>query len=676
MSFLYPLFLVAALAIAIPILIHFLNFRSLKTIYFSNTQFLNNLKKSNKNVNRILHFLILLLRILFIVSLVLAFAYPYINRGIAENKALPVLNILYIDNSLSMEITHNKYTLLHEATEKAKNFVDNSHSNAAYILITNDFVASDEYILSKEQILEKLSAIRFSSFSRSTVQVLNRASQIHKLYGNYNSRLIYISDFQSIKTDRPSEISDSTFNLNIVHMKPEYIGNLSVDTAWFEEPVHFLNKKEKLNSIIHNWSENPQSVTVRMFLKDSLVSTQLVDVQGKSSANATFEFPNTRSASTSGYIEIDDEDMPFDNRLYFSIYVPYGIMIKEIWKNQPSKYIRALYNTEDGFMNLESEQQKLGSLGNINGYNLLIINEIEIANETQIEELSQYLKQGGNIIQLPDLGSQASALNNWLNTAFQIHIQTLDTAQNAVNQINYNSRLYKDVFQKEQSNLNLPVFNKLLLLDNQNPKTENLLLTLEEYPVLIQTSLGMGRFYFLATSLNPKISNFATHPLFAPTFFQIANQSGSELPTYYTIADMMGVEVAEYKSDNEKNNATIIPENGENTFEVPIQNNNQGSSQFMVEGKWLTAGNYQIADAGLNLNNFSINYPRSESNIQNIEESEILAYFEGMNLSNLNTITNQFGNNTPIQTETPLWFYTIFLALLLILVEGVLLKFR
>lgn len=674
MSFLYPVFLLAGLAIAIPILIHFLNFRSLKTVYFSNTRFLNNLKKSNKNVNRVLHWLILLLRILFVLALVFAFAYPFFKSGDANNSALPELNIVYIDNSPSTELNFNKYSILNESLERAKSFVENSSASSTYLLLTNQFSAADENLLSKEQMMAKLATIDYYGISRTNNQVINRIFQLRNLHKNYNTNVIYISDFQSVKTERANVVNDSSLVLNIVHIKPEYIGNLSVDSCWFEEPIHFLNKKERLNALLRNWSDNPVSATVRLFIKDSLISTQVIDLQAKTSVSTAFEFTVSTLGSTSGYLEVDDEELPFDNRLYFNVYVPQQLKILEIYKSEPSKYLKAIFKNDEDNLKLTSEQHNTANFGTLENYNLVILNELNINDQNQTEQLNQYISGGGNVLMLPDVTTQQSALNNWLNTAFGIHIESVDTGRNAVSSINYNSKLYKDVFQKQQSNLNLPTFSKLLVLKPENPKTEWLLHTLEGFPVLNVTPMGKGNFFLLATSLHPKISNFATHPLFVPTIFQIANQSGAALPNYYILSDMLNIEVADYNSDNEGNKINITSEVLTSNLTASVQA--EGKKQIVLEGKWLKAANYGISDSDRKLNDFSVNYSRTESNIQSVEESEILAYFEGMNVSKVNAISNQFGSSTPLQTETPMWFYILLLAFILIIAEGIILKFK
>ena len=77
MKFLYPQFLWALFAIAIPIIIHLFNFRRFKRVYFSNVALLKQVDLETKKSSKVRHLLVLLARILAITCLVLAFAQPY-----------------------------------------------------------------------------------------------------------------------------------------------------------------------------------------------------------------------------------------------------------------------------------------------------------------------------------------------------------------------------------------------------------------------------------------------------------------------------------------------------------------------------------------------------------------------------------------------------------------------
>ncbi|MBK6984352.1 MAG: BatA domain-containing protein [Bacteroidetes bacterium] len=78
MNFLFPTFLIGLAAIAIPIIIHLFNFRKYKKVYFTNVQFLKELKQESDSKSKLKEWLILAMRILAISCLVFAFAQPFI----------------------------------------------------------------------------------------------------------------------------------------------------------------------------------------------------------------------------------------------------------------------------------------------------------------------------------------------------------------------------------------------------------------------------------------------------------------------------------------------------------------------------------------------------------------------------------------------------------------------
>ena len=117
MEFLYPGFLWALTAVAIPVIIHLIYFRRFKKVYFSNIRFLKEIKEETTNTNKLKNLLILLARIFAILFLVLAFAQPYIPQGEKLKSGTTGVSI-YIDNSFSMEALSDEVSLL----EKAKKY--------------------------------------------------------------------------------------------------------------------------------------------------------------------------------------------------------------------------------------------------------------------------------------------------------------------------------------------------------------------------------------------------------------------------------------------------------------------------------------------------------------------------------------------------------------------------
>src|SRR5690349_16814547 len=102
MRFLFPGFLFALLAIAIPVIIHLYNFRKYRRVYFSNVRFLKSIDEQTASRRHLRNLLVLAARILAVTFLVLAFSRPYISNDKSAGASRRVASI-YLDNSYSME---------------------------------------------------------------------------------------------------------------------------------------------------------------------------------------------------------------------------------------------------------------------------------------------------------------------------------------------------------------------------------------------------------------------------------------------------------------------------------------------------------------------------------------------------------------------------------------------
>ena len=80
MQFLYPTFLFALAALAIPIIIHLFYFRRFKKVYFTNVRFLKEVKEEKSARSKLRNLLVLAMRLLALAFLVFAFAQPFIPR--------------------------------------------------------------------------------------------------------------------------------------------------------------------------------------------------------------------------------------------------------------------------------------------------------------------------------------------------------------------------------------------------------------------------------------------------------------------------------------------------------------------------------------------------------------------------------------------------------------------
>ena len=162
MQFLYPGFLAALGLLAIPIVVHLFNFVRYKKIYFSNVQFLREVKEETQSRSKLKHILILLSRLLTVFFLVFAFAQPFIPVKNTVVKAGSKAVSIYIDNSFSMASIGKNGTLLDEAKKDALDIIKTFSPTDRFQLLTNDFLGKQQHWLTKKAFTEMLEEVKIS----------------------------------------------------------------------------------------------------------------------------------------------------------------------------------------------------------------------------------------------------------------------------------------------------------------------------------------------------------------------------------------------------------------------------------------------------------------------------------------------------------------------------------
>src|SRR3954465_14403998 len=123
MSFLAPLFLVGATAVALPFIFHLIRRSSRERVLFSSLMFLNPSPPRITKRSRLEHILLLLLRSLVVCLLAFAFARPFISKPVAKAPAVIEKNrvVVLLDASASMR----RENLWQQGKERALSVIRN-----------------------------------------------------------------------------------------------------------------------------------------------------------------------------------------------------------------------------------------------------------------------------------------------------------------------------------------------------------------------------------------------------------------------------------------------------------------------------------------------------------------------------------------------------------------------
>jgi hypothetical protein len=694
MNFLYPSFLFALGAIAIPVVIHLFNFRKFETVYFSNVSFLRDLKQETQSVSRLKHLLVLACRIMAIIFLVLAFAQPFIpskNKASADNAIVSV----FIDDSYSMESVNKNGTLLDEAKKRAHEIADFYPASTRLQLLTNDFEGRHQRLVNKADFMKLIDEVGISSSTKKLPEIIVRQEEALKQTNDVrNNKTAYIiSDFQkSISTIKQLK-NDSSLSVFFVPVTTTARNNVYIDTCWFESPVHRFGQIEKLHVLIKNVSDKKlENNPVKLYINEVQKTPASFSVDKSSETEIVFSFviieePHLSSEQTNQLlqqcrIELNDYPISFDDTFYFSFEITQKLPVLCINNDDKlikNNYLSQLFITDSIFSLTEMAENKLDYSTFLN-YKLIILNELKTISSGLSQELKKFIDNGGSVLIFPNSQIDFTSYKEFLSSVNADYFKALDTTASKVNKINLESFIYKDVFDKKTysaNNLDLPLVKKHYIIYKNTKSSGDYLLKLQNGDnFLNQFSVGKGNLYLCAVPLNLDFSNFAKHALFVPTIYKIGLSSKNAAPLFYTIGNNEAIEYSGLKNNENSFHIKSI----KNNFDfIPEQKIINSKTELLEHNQIKTAGNYHLISNKEVITGFSFNYNRNESDITCYNAEQLKEQLESNELNTIKLLDSGTKSLNQTLSETnqakKLWKICLILALLFIAAEVLLLRF-
>lgn len=685
MQFVHPLFLIALVAIAIPVIIHLFNFRRFKKVYFTNVRFLQQIEQETKKNARLRQLLILLARILAIASLVIAFAQPFIpyDKNKAKRNGAFVVSV-YIDNSFSMEALATNGRLIDIAKTRAREIVAAYAPSDRFQLLTNDFEGRHQRVVNRDDFLKLVEEIKPSPVPRTLQEVIARQSDL-LFESKLDDRDAYlISDFQKSTMNPGSTRPDTTITWFLVPLHPEKKENLYIDTAWFESPVHQPGQPSRLKVRVTNAGpETLEKIPVRLTINSVQKAIGSLTLEAGSSAEIILPYTENPAGIQYGMVEINDYPVIFDDHYYFAYQVTPSIAVMTISGNPPDLYLDALFGQDSAFQYSESSNRQI-DYGALPSTNLLILNGVTELASGLVQEATGFVRNGGSLVIFPS-DSKTGETYRSLFTAFGMQgFSFIDTLPQRVASLQVESDLFNDIFEKKNDgpavlpdNLDLPKVTKHFVFPARSLNDAEILMRLQNNdPFLVTAPLGEGVIYIFTVPLLDSWSNFQRHLLFLPTLYKIALLSNRHQPIASCAGSNARIEAGS-RSWSEKNLFRIRKNNSDFEMIPFVVNSPQGTAIF-TRGQIREEGHYTLFTGNSAVEGLGFNYDRNESDLNyfsNKELENLAGKLQSTNLHVLQTGKNPMTRQIEqIRQGQPVWKIFLLLALLFLGTEIALIR--
>lgn len=674
MQFLFPTFLFALAALAIPIIIHLFHFRRFKKIYFTNVQFLKEVKEETSARSKLRNILILIARLLALTFLVLAFAQPFIPQD-AEVKTGQKNVSVYVDNSFSMDALSRDVKLFEKAKQRAREIVEAYPEEDRFQVLTNDFEGRQQRLLGKDEALAIIDDIELSPATRMTSAVLTRQERV-LIDGNVDNKIAYlISDFQKITTDL-EQYQDTVIDINLVPLQAVVERNISIDSVWFESPVQMLDQTNNVIIKVRNLSdETAENIRLALKYEGQSKPVGVLNIPARQSILDTVNITILRDGWHQAVLTLTDYPVQFDDDYYFSFFVSENIKILNINQNLPNPYLDAGIKGIPYF-SVDNRQSQNLDYSQFGDYQMIILNDVDVLSSGLAFELKSFIENGGNVLVFPSANADLNTYNAFLNSLPANELQNFENAEKQVSQVNIEEFVFRSVFENQSANLKLPTTKGSFKLNRLNSRKEEILLTYRDGSSYISKyQIGDGHFYFSSAPLDINVNDLVKNgEVFIPMIYKMAISAAKSRKIAYVIGRDEVIE-ARHKS---------------NTSDLVYKIKKQEGGEFIPEQRIIGAKAYftvhdQVGDAGFfdwylneseKLGVFAFNFDRKESDLSYFTLEE-LKNKVGNNMSIIETNENTLLTAKIEQRSQGiiLWKICLILALLFLAVEILLLRF-
>lgn len=660
MSFYQPQFLWGLLALAIPILVHLFHFRRVRRVYFSNLQFLRQVKETKKQQLRLKHYLILASRLLAIFFLVMIFAQPYIpmDEEISQGEEVWV----YLDNSPSMgTLTPEGIAAFDQGVAAVNALLDIYPQGTSFRLMTNAFATNSQVVRSQGEVRESLTEVAVGSRIRTLEEVTNRFAATRS-DASIRKDVYYISDFQSsvFAQESPVEV-DSTWQLFMVPIGLAVQNNVLVDSAYLETPYLQRNEANALRVALRNVGDaNEEDLLVKLFVNDVQVGNASLNLSAQASGEVTFPINFPLRNLNRCRISIEEYPVVFDNDFYFTLRLAGRVRIVEIKPNSGTTVVQKVYGNPNlfDFTSFTTDNVDYSALENAD---MVVLTELNTWDAALQGAITRYQQGGGTLALIPgsepNLETYQSVVNAQLTKTMDPVLQNLDDADT-------DNPFFQRIFSETSERVSMP---KAMPFMQWNSRTIPLLKFRSGLPFLTRFEQGNATYLF-ASPFQKDYGAFAQHALFVPVMYRMAVLSKrAEDPLFYRLNRTTFT----FPSDSlSPESLYTLVRSGEEI--IPGQH--VGANQVVMEvpQNLLSPGYYGVVSPNADtLTTLAFNLDVRESRMEPLETEALPGLFSGttvrvVELSGSDDFQQEM---RALQEGNSLWRYALWLTLLFLLVE-------
>jgi hypothetical protein len=671
MSFLYPSFLIALAAIAVPILLHLIQLRRAKRVEFSNVKFIQVSKDLTASQRNLKEVLILICRIFFIIFLVLAFAQPFLPASEAGSPADTSQVTIALDNSLSMQNIHEEQdlSLLTVAVDQAKQILDLFPSTAT-VSVNSNLNSNRSASVSAVDAMSALDVIDYSA--RPLIPQLAGYSAAAPA----SEHVFILSDFQK-SSFQPGMLTrlDSTKQYHLVPLKASSTTNIFVDSVYLEDEFVRPGVENVLHVRIYNAGNKAvEDCPVKLVIDEHQTAALSIDLPAKQVTETTIGFSFRGEGAKKAYLLVEDYPVEFDNAYYFVLAPSEKINVAEVTSSNDSP-LQRLYRNEPLF---QTTRYATGNIdySRLGAANLVVLQGLEEVPAALVSTIADYVQKGGSVVVIPAVSGQSNsyaALMQALSIPATYTAASTNASKTSLLVPERDNPFFRSIFSDYDTKMQMPAAVRSLVWSRSSV---DILKYRRGAPFLSRFDRGQGQVYLMAAPLEATQNELVNHALFVPVMYRLAISSYKQ---EQQIAYRLNGGTISIPAVDRGGREGIYKLQRDSTEFIPEQQVRGGKLIFNTPADMGEAGFYELRLDDKSVGTFAFNHDKQESLLDQYSPSELKS-FVGADQQYVHVY--EYGDTFSMKGEfekrffgVKLWKYCLILCLIFLMAEIALIRF-
>ena len=411
-SFLYPAFLLAGLAAAIPLILHLIQRLRIVRLPFSTIRFLELAKRKAARRTKIENILLLLLRMLIVLLIAMAFAMPMLKtRSLSAFLRDSDRDIaLVVDGSYSMQYRTGTGSAWDKALEAAESVMaELSGGDRVCIFVAQDVPRPviEQLTTDKAFALEQLQSVTPNATeARLAAAVAAARTALDRQSGNRERELHIITDGQELAwssfADTDSERSGAGISTFVTLTGVPAPENVAVNEIKLTPPLIMSGMSPNVTVRLAS-NGAPGDSPVALHVDNREIARRGSEPADTRSREIRFTIPPLAPGVHEARVELPPDNLEADNVLHFLVRVRNNLSALCVGGTDDTFYLMKALNPagETGGMNLKRLEPAAVSGEELSQYSCIFLcNALPVPGQV-IVALERYVESGGLLIIFP-----------------------------------------------------------------------------------------------------------------------------------------------------------------------------------------------------------------------------------------------------------------------------------